>query len=435
MYRALTPECTRLSHPAQLLHWLEQQCATPPARWGGPRVLLVPKDVQQAEVCAPAELLIRVFERTARAPGPAADAEALARALSTRPVALVAGAEVARAGAQRELERLAMLLDARVCVTPDARDACDNHLPCFSGVVGAMGHAAAARALEDARTILLLGTRLPLLARLGMESGLGGKQVLSLGSEQPFVPCRAELVSAGNLGCELAALNDELEAQPPGSATLPLARAVAAPAEVLPGAVPAALELLARSLPDGSTVILDAGNTGASAVHQLAAPRGGRWLLALGMAGMGYCFGAAVGAAVATGQRVFAIAGDGAFFMHGLEVHTAVEHQLPITFVILDNAAHGMCLVREQLLLGQSSGYNVFRRSRLGAGLAAMFPGLLALECDDVAQLEGALERARSTPGPCFISLRLPDVEIPPFAAFQAARAAGLSSVARGDAP
>ena len=73
----------------------------------------------------------------------------------------------------------------------------------------------------------------------------------------------------------------------------------------------------------------------------------------MGMAGMGYAFGAAIGAACATGRRCVVLAGDGAFFMHGLEIHTAVEHALPITYIMLNNSAHGMCLVRERLLLGE----------------------------------------------------------------------------------
>jgi acetolactate synthase-1/2/3 large subunit len=434
VFRALTPECIRLAAPSEVLHWLEQQALVPPPQWGGPRVLLLAKDLQRAEIAPPADFLERLFERTTPAPGPASDTVALARELGVRPVAIVAGAEVARAGAQPELQRLAGLLEARVCVTPDARDACDNQLPCFAGVTGAMGHASAASALGEARTILLVGTRLPLLARLGLERCLEGKQLLSLGSERPFLPCRAELVSAYNLAAELATLNDELELQPPGSARLRISPAAPEHASRSSGASAAsALELLASQLPAGATVVVDAGNSGASAVFHLPVPEGGRWLLALGMAGMGYSFGAAVGAALATGRRVFAIAGDGAFFMHGLEVHTAVEHQLPITFVVLDNAAHGMCLVREHLLLGTSSGYNVFRRSRLGAGLAAMLPGLLAIECADLTQLEQALATCRSHPGPSFLSLRLPEVEIPPFAAFQGARAAGVLSVPRGE--
>jgi acetolactate synthase-1/2/3 large subunit len=117
--------------------------------------------------------------------------------------------------------------------------------------------------------------------------------------------------------------------------------------------------------------------------------------------------------------------------MHGLEVHTAVEHELPITYFVLDNAAHGMCLVREQLLLGGSSDYNAFRRSRLGAGLGAMFPGLAVFDCDSAAQLEQALEQCREVRGPCVVSARLAEVEVPPFAAFERARSLGIRSVAR----
>jgi acetolactate synthase-1/2/3 large subunit len=179
------------------------------------------------------------------------------------------------------------------------------------------------------------------------------------------------------------------------------------------------LAAIERAIPDGGVVLVDAGNTGAQAAHYLPLPRGGRWLLAMGMAGMGWSFGAAVGAALATGRRCTVLAGDGAFFMHGLDVHTAVEHALPITYVVFNNHAHGMCLVRERLLLGGESGYNTFRAAHIGAGLAAMFPGLPACDCATLDELERALARARGGDGPCVISVELPTVEVPPFVAFQ----------------
>jgi acetolactate synthase-1/2/3 large subunit len=203
------------------------------------------------------------------------------------------------------------------------------------------------------------------------------------------------------------------------------------------------LEAVQLALPDGSVVVVDAGNTGAHAVHYLRAPRGGRWLLAMGMAGMGFSFGAAVGAALATGQRCTVLSGDGAFFMHGLEVHTALEHTLPITYVIFNNRAHGMCLVRERLLLGAESGYNTFRPSHIGAGLAAMFPGLYARDCSTLDELSSALVEAAAQRGPAVLCADLPTVEIPPFLAFQqvaTAQRAGQtaeseSSAARGRQP
>jgi acetolactate synthase-1/2/3 large subunit len=153
----------------------------------------------------------------------------------------------------------------------------------------------------------------------------------------------------------------------------------------------------------------------------------------MGMAGMGYSFGAAIGAAFATGRRCMVLAGDGAFFMNGLDIHTAVEHRLPITYLIFNNRAHGMCLVRERLLLCQNAGYNAFRRSHIGAGLGAMFPELAAWDCRTGAELQRALESAASRNGPSAIGIELEDVEIPPFAAFEQAAEGNLTTVSRGE--
>jgi len=438
IFHALTPDCIRIREPRELLAWLAHVGSIPIADWTGPRVLLLAKDIQRAEIVPPPCFFERVHARARRAA--ASPMTELVRLLAQPPVTVIAGAEVARQGAQTELARLVRRLDARVTVAPDARDAFANDDPRFAGVVGAMGHASATRALAEARSILLVGTRLPVLERLGLEACLSDKNVACLGREAPFVECSSWIDCGGNLAAELGALCAELAPAPAAgsepasarSATPPAASSLAArPSSALDSRT--ALELLAGSVPEGATVLVDAGNAGASAVHYLRAPRRGRWLLAMGMAGMGYSYGAAIGAAFATGRRVFVVSGDGAFFMHGLEVHTAVEHDLPITYLVLDNAAHGMCLVREQLLLGESSGYNVFRRSRLGAGLAAMFPGLTAFDCCSAEQLEQALAQCRELAGPCLLSVRLPEVEVPPFAAFERARALGVTSVARGN--
>ena len=99
---------------------------------------------------------------------------------------------------------------------------------------------------------------------------------------------------------------------------------------------------------------------------------GGRFAVALGMGGMGYSFGAGIGMAFgrvnsrAAGGRTVVIAGDGAFFMHGMEVHTAVHYRLPVTFVLFNNNAHAMCVTREQLFYDDLYSYNRFRPSQLG---------------------------------------------------------------------
>lgn len=190
-----------------------------------------------------------------------------------------------------------------------------------------------------------------------------------------------------------------------------------------------AMRVLDAGLRDGVDVVVDAGNTGASAIHTLPVRRDGRFLVALGMGGMGYSFGAGIGMAFgrskrshadAPGHRTVVITGYGSFFMHGMEIHTAIQYGLPITFVLFNNNAHAMCVTREQLFYHDVYSYNRFRPSRLGDGLAAMFPGLPAVDVSTVDELTDALGVALRADGPSVLSVGCSADEVPPFAAFLA---------------
>ena len=138
---------------------------------------------------------------------------------------------------------------------------------------------------------------------------------------------------------------------------------------------------------------------------------------------MGYSFGAGIGMTFGRANdrhsgRTVVIAGDGAFFMHGMEVHTAVQYRLPVTFVLFNNNAHAMCVTREKLFYDGIYSYNRFTPSNLGAGLAAMFPGLRAVDVTDTAALAPALRDALDADGPSVVSIECSADEIPPFAAF-----------------
>jgi acetolactate synthase I/II/III large subunit len=206
-----------------------------------------------------------------------------------------------------------------------------------------------------------------------------------------------------------------------------------------------AMAVLDAGLPDGTDIVVDAGNIGASAIHYLGARRDGRFIVALGMGGMGYSFGAGVGVSFgrvcerkkADGlrRRTVVIAGDGSFLMHGMEIHTAVQYRLPVTFLLFDNHAHAMCVTREQLFYDNLYSYNRFGPSRFGAGLATMFPGLLSVDVDDIDQLPEALHLALHVDGPSVVSVECSADEIPPFANFLGNAAANRSLITKEKDP
>jgi len=416
LFTEISRYCARIEGPDELPGHLDRAVA---AAWsGGPAVLLLPKDVQQAAVDR-GFVFSPPPRRSGHDPvGLARIRDRLAAARRTGKIVLVAGDQVARDDARDQLRALAAATDAAVGVVPDAKDVYPADEPGFSGVAGCMGHAELVEAVQHCALCLLIGTRMPALARTGLEAALDAVRVASIGAEPPYLP--AGHVTVLDLRAGLSALAEELSTARPPAAVAPWVSApMPVPMRDGPGLrYREAVEALAVMMPAGADVFADAGNTGASVVHHLPVSRGSRFVVALGMGGMGYSFGAAIGSAFARRRRTFVVAGDGAFFMHGLEIHTALEHRLPITFVVFNNNAHAMCVTREQLFYGDRYSFNRFRPSRIAEGVAAMFPSMPAYPAGTVDQLFDALELATSTSGPSFIAVDCDPDEIPPFLPF-----------------
>jgi acetolactate synthase I/II/III large subunit len=354
------------------------------------------------------------------------DPDAIAQALrrADGPVTIIAGEQVARDDARAELEQLRAMVRARVATVPDAKDVAG--IPGLGsssalGVTGVMGHPGVAAALGESALCLLVGTRLSVMTRTGLDDAVASVPVYSIGSAAPYVPCTH--VHTDDLRRSLTLLTMALSGhgRPTGVRVpdrIPRAE-LEPPAFNGPGIrYRDAMALFDTVLPDGVDIVVDAGNIGAAAIHLLPVRRDGRFVVALGMGGMGYSFGAGVGMAFARGNRTVVIAGDGAFYMHGMEIHTALQYRLPVTFVLFDNHAHAMCVTREQLLYDDLYSYNRFGPSRLGEGLATMFPDLPSVDVSEIGELPAALKAALNVDGPSVVSVECSADEIPPFANF-----------------
>nr|VTP02925.1 Acetolactate synthase isozyme 2 large subunit [Mycobacterium riyadhense] len=427
VFSAVSVSCERVLTPADIVSALPRAIAA--ARTGGPAVLLLPKNIQQGDVEAGRRLKGTQDLRPIGNPHPIV---AVLRQVNG-PVTIIAGEQVARDNARAELEMLRAVLRARVATVPDAKDAAGT--PGFGsssalGVTGVMGHPGVAEAVAGSSVCLVVGTRLSVTARTGLDDVLASVRTISIGSAPPYVPCTH--VHTDDLRGSLRMLTQMLSGsrRPTGVRVPDVSRRT----ELMPPPwcgtgvrYRDAMAVLDGVLPDGTDIVVDAGNTGAAAIHYLPARRGGRFAVALGMGGMGYSFGAGIGMAFGRassgrpGGRTVVIAGDGAFFMHGMEVHTAVQYRLPVTFILFNNNAHAMCVTREQLFYDDLYSYNRFRASQLGAGLAAMFPGLTSVDVTDLDQLAAALRAASDVDGPAVVSVECAADEIPPFAPFLAA--------------
>jgi len=429
LFSAVSVYCQRVVTPADIVSALPRAIAA--ARRGGPAVLLLPKDIQQAMVGVNG-----YDKRNGRGVDPPrsliGDPHPIVRALrqANGPITIIAGEQVARDDARSELEELRALLRAQVACVPDAKDVAGTPGSGSSsalGVTGVMGHPGVADAVAASAVCLVVGTRLSVTAGAGLDDALAAVRTVSIGSAPPYLPCTH--VHTEDLRGSLTMLTRALSGR--GRARGLRVPDFVADAELSPPAFAGtgvryrdAMVVLDRVLPDGTDIVVDAGNTGAAAIHHLPVRRDGRFAVALGMGGMGYSFGAGIGMAFGRAmsngpsRRTVVIAGDGAFFMHGMEVHTAVQYRLPVTFILFNNNAHAMCVTREQLFYDDLYSYNRFAPSQLGAGLAGMFPGLSSVDVTDIDALPAALERAMAVDGPSVVTVECSADEIPPFAAF-----------------
>ena len=427
VFSAVSLSCQRVLNPADIASALSEAIAA--ARTGGPAVLLLPKDIQQGylDIDEPSD--------DAHDLRPIGNPAPIAPVLrdANGPVTIIVGEQVARDNARTELEALRAVLRARVATVPDAKDVAGT--PGFGsssslGVTGVMGHPGVAEAVASSAVCLVVGTRLSVTARTGLDDVLATVRTVSIGSAPPYVPTTH--VHTDDLRGSLRMLTQALSGpgrRPTGVRVPDVVRRTELtppPCESEGVRYRDAMAVLDDALPDGADIVVDAGNTGAAAIHYLAARRGGRFAVALGMGGMGYSFGAGIGMAFGRassgrpGGRTVVIAGDGAFFMHGMEVHTAVQYRLPVTFVLFNNNAHAMCVTREQLFYDDLYSYNRFRPSRLGAGLAAMLPGLTSVDVTDLNGFAAAMRAALDVDGPAVVSVECAADEMPPFAPFLA---------------
>src|ERR1700734_1554083 len=189
LFSAVSVFCRRVLTPADIVSALRDAIAA--ARTGGPAVLLLPKDIQQSKVGVngyhnrnglgfdPPRSLI-------------GDPHPIVRALrlAEGPVTIIAGEQVARDDARSELEELRALLRAQVACVPDAKDVAGTPGSGSSsalGVTGVMGHPGVAEAVVGSGLCLIVGTRLSVTARAGLDDALAAVRTVSIGSGPPYL--------------------------------------------------------------------------------------------------------------------------------------------------------------------------------------------------------------------------------------------------------
>jgi acetolactate synthase I/II/III large subunit len=259
-------------------------------------------------------------------------------ATARRPVILAGGGAVR---AEAGLLALAETLDAPVVLTTNARGLMTGHALC----VPASASLQAVRDLiAQADQVLALGTELgptdyDMYVRGGLPD-LSGMIRVDICADQ-LARHKAAITLQGDVAEVIPMLTMPLLK---GDGAMRAAATRKAAWDELSPDYRAHIELLrvmTDAMPDAlivgdSTQLIYAGNL----YHDAAFP--GAWFnAATGFGALGYAPGAAIGAAVASGKRVICIIGDGGLQFSPGELRTSVDENLPISWIIWNNAGFG----------------------------------------------------------------------------------------------
>ncbi|SDI20456.1 MULTISPECIES: thiamine pyrophosphate-binding protein [Bradyrhizobium] len=340
---------------------------------------------------------------------------AAAKALQAakRPV-IVAGNGVRIAQAYKPLVALAEAAGLPVVTTAAGKGIFAETHPLALGVFGTFGTEAANACVGEADLVLAVGTK------LGPSDTAWENRDLLDPTRQTFIQIDieprnaswtfpAEHVLVGDAGQVLLQLREAIDSagrKEAGERRVAKWRKekgyfdqpgyFAEDAPILPQRI---IGEMMRALPDNTIVTCDAGENRIMMTHWYQTKQAGGFLQAAGSGPMGFAIPAALGAKLVHPERtVVAVCGDGGFSMTMNGLMTAIEEDIPIITVVLNNMALGW------VLHGHGPVATEFKDFDYAAIARSM--GCRGVRVTDPAELASALQEAVSANKPTVIDVQ-----------------------------
>ena len=376
----------------------------------GPVLIDVPKDVQTAVCDYEPQAPVQPEERHAAKDVRIKEAAALINA-SKRPFIYFGGGLIT-SEAQEEMLALAEKIDAPIGCSLMGLSGIPTDHPRFLGMQGMHGHYASSMAMHDADLIISLGVRFNDRVTGNREKFAKLAQIIHIDVDG------SELSKTVNSACGLRG-DVKLTLQK----LIPLVNAEQKPdwekavkalketendyLDIRPGLTPRnAIMTLNKHLGENTAVATDVGQHQMWAAQNVNFKKPRRFISSGGLGTMGFGLGAAIGAAVGTGERSVLVTGDGSFGMCLNELTTAVTYNVPVVILLMNNGVLGMVRQWQTLFFNKHYSNTILDRKTDFVALARAF-GANGEAVDTVAALDKAFEHAFSCDGPYVIDCRI----------------------------
>jgi len=356
-----------------------------------------------------------------------------------------------------EIVKCAELLGADIITTPAAKGCVRANHPLFKGVLGFAGHQEAERTLLDdgVSYVLAIGAKLGGLEATGLSdnAAIVSKLIyVSHTDEEAMSFQGAHLQLFGNIGkifhdlyhflfkqtivhahsrsmtetqhysCNTSSINnircvyDEEESTFYDKGWLDSGFAkTEKPGSAAPIKPQYLMRTLPEKLPSASRFHIDAGNGWAWATHYLHLNTTANYRVGMHFGSMGWAIGASVGAACAQDDSPsVCITGDGSYLMSGQEITVAVQQNLSVVFIVLNDSAYGMVMHGQRLNGAESVGFDLPNVDFAMMARAVGAKGVTVRNSEELDELDICTLLGEG--GPVLIDIHIDPEEVPPMA-------------------
>jgi acetolactate synthase-1/2/3 large subunit len=383
------------------------------ASTGRPGAVLVDiaKDAlqMQTEFNFPKSIELGGYNPKLEAPAEAIRDAAALIAQSKAPVLYIGGGAI-KAGAHKELLKLAELPGAPVVTTLMARGAFPDSHPQHLGMPGMHGTVAAVTALQKADLLITLGARFDDRVTGKLSTFAPGAKIIHADIDPAEIGKnrRADVGLVGDLKLTIEALIPALKSefkknQPDISAWLsqaygwrtrfPLGYDHPTDGSVSPQYV---IERIGKMSGPDAIYVAGVGQHQMWASQFISYEKPRTWLNSGGLGTMGYAVPAAMGAKVgAPDTTVWAIDGDGCFQMTNQELVTCALNNIPIKVAVINNESLGMVRQWQTLFYNERYSNTELHSKRIPdfAKLADAM-GCVGLTCDSTDDVDKTIAQA-----------------------------------------
>lgn len=320
-----------------------------------------------------------------------------------------------------QLLELAEILNWPILTTPQAKGYIPENHPLLVGVFGFAGHEAASELIAegDGQVLLIVGSSLGETATNNYNLNLTKNRFsIQLDYDQSVFNRKYEidLPVLGDINVSLLLLIEELRTK--GATQKSTAVEVKENKELVGDIgeynTKNVLLNIQKYLPSSTRYTIDIGEFMSYVIHHMKVLDYDTFDINVHFGAMGSGIGSAIGSKLAEPERpVVCITGDGCFFMHGMEILTAKEHNLPILFIVMNNARLGMVYHGHNLQFHRT--HPSFEQNPVSISAMASAMGIPSFQVTGLQDInQDMINNLSNLNGPAVLEVVLTDHNTPP---------------------